>query len=482
MDMNPLLNSLAPALPEIFVFSMACVILMADAFLPEKRRFISCGLALVTLVGAALLTIKGFGAGGVAFNGMFVGDALADTLKLAIYLVVFFVLIYSRDYLSSRDMYKGEYFVLALFAVTGMMVMASAAHFLTLYLGLELLSLSLYAMVAFQRDSAQATEAAMKYFVLGALASGMLLYGMSMLYGATGSLDISVAHKAIAGMSPDNMILIFGLVFVIVGLAFKLGVAPFHMWAPDVYHGAPTSVTVFLGTAPKLAAFAMLMRLLVGGLDGLAPHWQQMLVVMAILSLATGNIIAIAQTNIKRMLAYSTIAHMGFFLLGMLAAGPNGYASAMFYMMIYVVMSLGAFGMVILLSRQGFEADKLDDFKGLNQRSPWLAFLMLLLMFSMAGVPPTVGFYAKLLVLQAVIDAGFLWLAAVAVLFSVIGAFYYLRVVKLMYFDKPTENVPILAGADMRALLSVNALALLLITPWIGTLMDVCTRAIHALG
>ncbi|HJX17647.1 MAG TPA: NADH-quinone oxidoreductase subunit NuoN, partial [Acidiferrobacterales bacterium] len=473
--MNSFLNSLAPALPEIFVFSMACVILMAGVFLSEKRRFISCGLALVALVGAAVLTIKGFGSGGIAFNGMFVGDALADTLKLAIYLVVFFVLVYSRDYLHSRDMYKSEYFVLALFAVTGMMIMVSAAHFLTLYLGLELLSLSLYAMVAFRRDSAPATEAAMKYFVLGALASGMLLYGMSMLYGATGSLDIGVVHKAIAGMAPDNMILIFGLVFVIVGLAFKLGVAPFHMWAPDVYHGAPTAVTVFLGTAPKLAAFAMLMRLLVGGLEGLAPHWQQMLVIMAILSLATGNIIAIAQTNIKRMLAYSTIAHMGFFLLGMLAAGPNGYASAMFYMLIYVVMSLGAFGMVILLSRQGFEADRLEDFKGLNQRSPWFAFLMLLLMFSMAGVPPTAGFYAKLLVIQAVIDAGYLWLAAVAVLFSVIGAYYYLRVVKLMYFDKAADSAPLQVGADMRTLLSVNALALVLITPWIGTLMDLCT-------
>lgn len=482
MDMNPILNSLAPALPELFVFSMACVILLADVYLAEKHRFISCGLALVTLFGAALITINGFGTGGIAFNGMFVGDVLADTLKLAIYLLVFFVLIYSRDYMSSRDMYKGEYFVLALFAVTGMMIMVSAAHFLTLYLGLELLSLSMYAMVAFRRDSAPATEAAMKYFVLGALASGMLLYGMSMLYGATGSLEISVVHKAIATMSPDNMILIFGLVFVIVGLAFKLGAAPFHMWVPDVYHGAPTAVTVFLGTAPKLAAFAMFMRLLVGGLDGLAPHWQQMLVITAILSLAVGNIVAIAQTNIKRMLAYSTIAHMGFFLLGMLAAGPNGYASAMFYILVYVVMSLGAFGMVILLSRQGFEADNLDDLKGLNQRSPWFAFLMLLLMFSMAGVPPTLGFYAKLLVLQAVIDAGFLWLAAVAVLFSVIGAFYYLRVVKFMYFDKPLDSAPIEARADMRALLSVNALALLLITPWIGALMDLCTRAIRALG
>ena len=480
--MNPFLNSLAPALPEIFVFSMACAILMTDLFLSEKRRFVSCGLALITMVGAALFTLANFGAGGVAFNGMFVGDALADTLKLAIYLIVFFVLIYSRDYLHSRAMYKGEYFVLALFGVTGMMIMASAAHFLTLYLGLELLSLSLYAMVAFQRDSVPATEAAMKYFVLGALASGMLLYGMSMLYGATGSLDIGTVRKAIGVMSPDNMILIFGLVFVIVGLGFKLGAVPFHMWLPDVYHGAPTAVTLYLGSAPKLAAFALFMRLLVGGLEDLAPHWQQMLTIMAILSLAAGNIIAIAQTNIKRMLAYSTIAHMGFFLLGILAAGPNGYASAMFYMLIYVVMSLGAFGMVILLSRQGFEADNLDDFKGLNQRSPWFAFLMLLLMFSMAGVPPTAGFYAKLLVIQAVIDAGFLWLAAVAVLFSVIGAYYYLRVVKLMYFDRPTDSAPFQAGADMRALLSVNALALLLITPWIGTLMNICARAIGTLA
>ncbi len=482
MDMNSFLNSLAPALPELFVFSMACVILMAGVFLSEKRRFISCGLALVTLVGAAVLTIKGFGSGGIAFNGMFVGDALADTLKLAIYLVVFFVLIYTRDYLHSRDMYKGEYFVLALFAVTGMMIMVSAAHFLTLYLGLELLSLSLYAMVAFRRDSAPATEAAMKYFVLGALASGMLLYGMSMLYGATGSLDISVVHKAIAGMAPDNMILIFGLVFVIVGLAFKLGVAPFHMWAPDVYHGAPTAVTVFLGTAPKLAAFAMLMRLLVGGLEGLAPHWQQMLVIMAILSLATGNVIAIAQTNINRMLAYSTIAHMGFFLLGMLSAGPNGYGSAMFYILIYAVMSLAAFGVVLLLAREGFESDNLEDFRGLNKRSPWFAFLMLLTMFSMAGVPPTVGFYAKLTVIQAVIDAGLVWLAIVAVLFAVIGAFYYLRVVKIIYFDPPADALPVTAGTDVQVLLSVNALALLVVLPWVDSLVAICTRAIHALG
>jgi NADH-quinone oxidoreductase subunit N len=482
MAMQPLFTSLAPAYPEIFVFSMACIILLADLFLAESRRFVSCGLALLAMVGAAVLTLGHFGTGAVAFNGMFVGDVLADTLKLALYLIVFFIMVYSRDYLRQRGMYRGEYFVLALFGVTGMMIMISAAHFLTLYLGLELLSLSLYAMVALQRDSVPATEAAMKYFVLGALASGMLLYGMSMLYGATGSLEIAAVRKAIGAMQPDNMILIFGLVFVVVGLAFKLGAVPFHMWVPDVYHGAPTSVTLFLSTAPKLAAFAMFMRLLVGGLEGLAPHWQQMLTILSILSLATGNIIAIAQTNLKRMLAYSAIAHMGFFLLGVLAAGPNGYASAMFYVLVYAVMSLGAFGMVILLSRQGFEADNLDDLKGLNRKSPWFAFMLLLLMFSMAGVPPTAGFYAKLLVIQAVIDAGFVWLAAVAVLFSVIGAFYYLRVVKLMYFDKPVENEPIHAGADMRALLSLNGLILIACIPWIGVLMQVCASAIHALG
>ena len=480
--MNPVLSSLLPALPEIFVFSMACVILVADLFLSEKRRFVSGGLTLLTLVGAALLTLRHFGTGGVAFHGMFVGDMLADTIKLAIYLLVFFVLIYSREYLQIRNIYRSEYFVLTLFGVTGMMIMASAAHFLTLYLGLELLSLTLYALVAFQRDSVPATEAAMKYFVLGALASGMLLYGMSMLYGATGSLEIAAVHKAVGSMSADNMILIFGLVFVIVGLGFKLGAAPFHMWLPDVYHGAPTSVTLYLGTAPKLVAFALFMRLLVGGLEHLSAHWQQMLVILAILSLATGNIIAIAQTNIKRMLAYSTIAHMGFFLLGMLAAGPNGYASALFYMLIYSVMSLGAFGMIIVLSRQGFEADNLDDFKGLNRRSPWLAFLMLLFMFSMAGVPPTAGFYAKLLVVQAVIEAGYLWLAVVAVLFSVIGAYYYLRIVKLMYFDAPQDAAPLEAGGDVRAFLSVNALALIVLTPWIGALMDLCTRAIRSLN
>ncbi|MCR4302591.1 MAG: NADH-quinone oxidoreductase subunit NuoN, partial [Sulfuricaulis sp.] len=376
---------------------------------------------------------------------------------------------------------RGEYFVLGLFGVVGMMVMASASHFLTLYLGLELLSLSLYAMIAFQRDSGTATEAAMKYFVLGAIASGMLLYGMSMLYGATGSLEIAAVAKAIAKMSPDNIILIFGLVFVICGLAFKVGAVPFHMWVPDVYHGAPTAVALYIGTAPKLAAFALFLRLLVSGLEPLAGSWQSMLMILAVLSMAIGNLIAIAQDNIKRMLAYSSISHMGFFLLGILSVEPNGYSSSLFYILVYAVMSAGAFGMIILLSRAGFEAERLEDFKGLNQRSPWHALLMMLLMLSMAGVPPTVGFYAKLLVIQSVIKVAMVPLAVAAVLFAVIGAYYYLRVIKLMYFDDATEQAPIRAGRDVQVLISVNALLLIGIMPWAGAIMELCRQAILTL-
>ena len=481
--MNFVMPDFSPAIPEIFVCFMACVILIVDVFSSEARRYLSYVLSLVTLVVAALLTLRGFGGeASHTFSGMFVHDSLSDVLKLAVYTATFLVLVYSRDYLRERNMFRGEYFVLALFGMVGMMVMISASHFLSLYLGLELLSLSLYAMVAFQRDSARATEAAMKYFVLGALASGMLLYGMSMLYGLTGSLEIAVVRERVADMSPDNVVLIFGLVFVIVGLAFKLGAVPFHMWIPDVYHGAPTAVTLYVGTAPKLAAFAMIMRLLVGGLQDLSPVWQDMLVIMALLSMAVGNIIAIAQTNIKRMFAYSTIAHMGFVLLGILSAGPNGYGSALFYMLIYTAMSLGGFGMIVLMSRNGFEAEELDDYKGLNQRSPWYAFLMLLLVFSMAGVPPTAGFYAKLMVIQSALHAGLTWLAVAAVLFSVIGAFYYLRVVKLMYFDEPAATDPIAAGRDFRVLLGINALAMVLVTPWVGQLIDLCTSAIKGIA
>jgi NADH-quinone oxidoreductase subunit N len=481
--MEFIVPNIAPAAAEIFVFSMACVILVVDLFLSDRGRIVSYALTQATLAGAAVLTLAM--AGGeteFTFYNMFVADDLSVVLKLATYVITFFVFAYSRDYLKARGMYRGEYFVLGLFGVVGMMVLASASHFLTLYLGLELLSLSLYAMVAFQRDSAQATEAAMKYFVLGALASGILLYGMSMIYGATGSLELAAVKQATANMAANDIILIFGLVFIVVGVAFKLGSVPFHMWIPDVYHGAPTAVTVYVGTAPKIAAFALVLRLLVGGLENLSASWQDMLVILAVLSMGAGNVIAIAQSNIKRMLAYSSISHMGFFLLGMLSATPAGYSAALFYVLVYAVMSLGAFGMIILLSRAGFEAERLEDFKGLNQRSPWCALLMLLLMFSMAGVPPMIGFFAKLLVIQAAINAGLVWLAVVAVLFAVIGAYYYLRVVKLMYFDDAEDTQAIAASIDMKILIGVNATALLLVVPWVGAVLEVCARAIRALA
>ncbi len=463
-----------PALPEIFVLAMACFILILDLFIKQSDRVLTYLLSIATLAGAAILTISlSDGTRQLTFNGSFVSDPMGDVLKVFIYLVTAVAFLYSRQYLQKRDLFKGEYYVLGLFAVLGMMVMVSAHSMLTVYLGLELLSLCLYAMVAFQRDSVTSTEAAMKYFILGALASGMLLYGMSMIYGASGSLDLGEIGAYVA-LNSDSTVLLFGLTFVIVGLAFKLGAVPFHMWLPDVYHGAPTTVTVFIGTAPKIAAFAMVMRLLVEGLGGLHTEWLTLLVVLAVLSITIGNIIAIAQTNIKRMLAYSTISHVGFILLGILAGTENGYSSAMFYVVVYSLMTLGGFGMVILLSRAGFEADKLDDFKGLNERSPWMAFMMLILMFSMAGVPPTVGFYAKLSVLQAVVEIDLVWLAVYAVIFSVIGAFYYLRIIKLMYFDKPEDTAQIEAGMDMRIVLSANSLGMLLLGIYPAALMQWC--------
>lgn len=477
--MTPEIPNMWLALPEIFVCAMGCLILCVDLFVSKQARMVIYWLSQVTLLGAAALTLNLLMTpAGMTFSGMFVHDSLSNAIKLATYLIVFFVFVYSRDYIRERGMFRGEYFVLSLFGVVGMMIMASASHFLTLYLGLELLALSLYAMVAFQRDSAQATEAAMKYFVLGAISSGILLYGMSILYGLTGTLDIAGVRQAVAGMAADDVVLIFGLVFVVVGIAFKLGAVPFHMWVPDVYHGAPTSVTLYIGTAPKIAGFALVMRLLVGGLEDLAVSWQDMLTILAVLSMAIGNVVAIAQSNIKRMLAYSSISHMGFFFLGVVNATPNGYSSALFYVLVYAVMSLGAFGMIILLSRSGFEAERVDDFKGLNQRSPWYAFLMLLLMFSMAGAPPTIGFYAKLLVIQSVIEVGMIWLAILAVLFAVIGAYYYIRLVKVMYFDDAEDTTPITASLDMRVLIGVNGLVLLLAMPWVGIIIDVCGRAV----
>ena len=475
-----LMTNLMPAGAEIFMLVMACVILIADLLIKQSGRLVTYLLVQLTLLGCALITVGTHENGVVyAFHNMFVDDLMSDVLKLLTYLAVSMMLVYSRLYLTVRGLFSGEFMVLALFATLGMMVMISANHFLTLYLGLEVLSLSLYAMVALQRDSAVATEAAMKYFILGALASGLLLYGMSMLYGATGSLELGAVSSAIKSGAADKDLLVFGLVFVVSGLAFKLGAVPFHMWVPDVYHGAPTAMTMLIGSAPKLAAFAFVARILVEGLQPLVQHWSGMLIILAIGSMALGNITAIAQTNLKRMFAYSTIAHMGFMLLGLLSGDIEGYGAAMFYTVIYVLMSLGAFGIIMLLSREGFEADTLNDFKGLNQRSPWLAFMMLLLMFSMAGVPPTVGFYAKFSVLNAVVQAGHIWLAVVAVLFSLIGAFYYLRIVKLMYFDAPESHAPIEVNSDSAFLLSVNSLGVLLLGLLPGTLMSVCAVSVQ---
>jgi len=477
--MNGIQSDLFAALPEIFVLSMAMFILLLDLFIKPRNRIVIYILSQITLLGAATITISTHNPSvGYSFSGMFVDDPMADVLKLMIYLSTSIMLIYTRSYISLRDMFRGEFYALVLFAVLGMMIMVSGQHFLTLYMGLELLSLCLYALVALDRDNAQATEAAMKYFVLGALASGMLLYGMSMIYGATGSLNISEVASALASGAQDRPVLVLGLVFIVAGIAFKLGAVPFQMWVPDVYQGSPTAVTIFIGSVTELAAFAFVMRLLIQGLYVLAIDWQGMLVIMAVLSIVIGNITAIAQTNLKRMLAYSTISHMGYLLYGFMSVSANGYASAMFYISSYVIMSLCSFGIILLLSRKGFEAENLDDLKGLNQRSPWFAFLMMITMFSMAGIPPTLGFYAKFTVLQAALQAGYLWLVVFAVLMAVVGAFYYLRIVKLMYFDEPLDNSPIVNHVEMNMVLSVNALGLLALGMMPQRLMEICAYAI----
>jgi NADH-quinone oxidoreductase subunit N len=479
------IQPLWPAYPEIFLLGAVCVILVADLFVKDENRIVTYALTQAALAGTVVVTwVTAAREPVYTFSNMFVDDLMADVLKLLVLLSVMGVLVYSRPYVTLRGMFRGEFFALTLFATLGMMVMISGNHLLVLYIGLELMMLSLYSMVALQRESPVATEAAMKYFVLGALASGMLLYGMSMIYGATGTLEITEFAQLIAAGegSVMGLILIFGLVFIVAGLGFELGVVPFHMWVPDVYHGAPSAVTLFVSSAPKIAGFALIVRLLGQGLgaDVLLVEWQQMLVVMAVLSLIIGNVTAIVQTNLKRMLAYSTISHMGFVLLGVLAGDENGFSAAMFYVVVYVLMNLGAFGMILLLSRQGFEAENLEDFRGLNQRSPWYAFLMLLIMFSMVGVPPTVGFYAKLAVLQSVLNADYLGVAVVAIVFSAVGAFYYLRVVKLMYFDAPQDTSPITPGADVKVLMSLNGLAVLMFGIVPGPLMALCLYSIQA--
>lgn len=484
--MNFVIPDFYPAAAELFVAAMSFVILLVGTF-RQKARHIVYTLTQLTLVFAAVITWRTMdGQVNFTFSNMYVDDLMGDFLKLMLYLSVAVVLLYSRGYMNDRKMETTEYYLLAIYATLGMMVMISANHFLTIYLGLELLSLALYAMVALERDSARATEAAMKYFVLGALASGLLLYGISMIYGATGTLEISSVAQSIYHQAGNRTVLMFGLVFVVAGLAFKLGVVPFHMWIPDVYQGAPAAITLFIASAPKLAAFAMAMRLLVNGLFELAEQWQSMLMFLAVLSIVLGNLAAIAQTNLKRMLGYSGISHMGFMLLGLMSGvvggdrhfALNAYSSSMFYVISYVMMSMASFGVILLMSRSGFEAETLDDFRGLNKRNSWFAGVMAMVMFSMAGIPFFIGFFAKFSVLQAVVAAGYIWLAILAVVMSLIGAFYYLRVVKLMFFDEPADTAPITATLDMRVLLSLNGVAIAALGLMPQTLMSLCAYSL----
>ncbi len=477
-----MLSQLQLVIPELVLLILASIALVLDTYSTSKEKLLTFRFVQISLLTVICLML--FLTPDVeshAFNNHFITDPMSVILKTVICIISLVVFFYSHEYLKEHENVRGEYFVLGLFAVLGMMIMSSAASLLTVYLGLELLSLSLYAMIAMHKESLSASEAAMKYFVLGALASGLLLYGISMLYGVTGVLDLQGISSAAANSSVDsnmNLMMVFGLVFIVVGIAFKLGAVPFHMWVPDIYEGSPTAVTLFISTAPKIAAFAMTIRLLSDGLQDLLTDWQGMLVILSILSMAAGNVIAISQTNIKRMLAYSTIAHVGFFLLGVISGTAGGYAGSMFYIIVYALMSMGSFGMIILLGKKGFEADQLEDFKGLAKRSPWYAFIMLILMFSMAGIPPLIGFWAKWFVIKEVVAMGYVWLVAVAVVFSVIGAFYYLRIVKLMYFDEPEQMSAIKASRGIRLVLSMNGLAVLLLGFIPGALMALCISAL----
>jgi len=473
-------SGLVYARPEIFLGAAACFLLLLDLVIGDaQRRWIGV-LSVVSLIATALLVaIQPLASKVLVLGDMFELDRMAQVLKIVSLLTVAVVFVYSADYLRRRAIFKGEYFVLGLFATLGILVLISAASLLTLYLGLELMSLCLYAMVAFDRESGRAAESGIKFFVLGSLASGTLLYGMSIIYGVTGSLQLADISAALhAGLSA-NLGVLFGIAFIIVGVGFKFGAVPFHMWIPDVYEGSPTCVTLFIGSAPKIAAFALSMRLLTEGLAFSQPDWSQMLVVLSVLSMIIGNLVAIAQTNLKRMLAYSTISHVGYILLGILAGTPQGYQAAMFYTITYVLVATGCFGMILLLARQGFEADALEDFKGLNSRSPWFAGMMAIFMFSLAGLPPFIGFPAKLVVIQAVLATGYTWLAVLAVLLSVVGAFYYLRIVKLMYMDAPTDATQIGGSALMRTVLSVNALAALGLGIMPAALLTLCQQAIR---
>ena len=470
-------------IPELALLTLGCVVLVCDVFSESPNKLLTYWLAQISLVVVIFLVIYFYPDDRISvFDHHFILDPLSAVLKVTICAASIGAFFYSYHYFKERGLLQGEYFVLGLFAVLGMLVMASAHSLLTVYLGLELMSLSLYALVAMNRESGTASEAAMKYFVLGALASGLLLYGISILYGASGTLVLPELAAHISSQADDRILFVFGLVFVVVGIAFKLGLVPFHTWLPDVYEGSPTAVTLFLATAPKVAAFAMAIRLLIDGMEPLHIDWQGMLIIMSVLSMAAGNIIAISQTNIKRMLAYSAIAHAGFLILGILPGlQPDlgyAYAGALFYVIAYVIMSMGAFGFIILSGREGHEADRLDDFKGFAEYSPWFAFIMLLFMFSLAGVPPFLGFWAKWFVIKEVVAIGHIWLAVLAVIFSVIGAYYYLRIVKLMYFDQPEPMAALAASRQVRIVISLNGLALLVLGFMPGELMRICLSVI----
>lgn len=482
LDTTRTLADIAPLAPELVVVGSAFFLLIFDLFINPKQRVLTHGLAVLAMLAAAAMAAFGVGGEGTVLGNMFVRDGMADVLKTAICLISALSLVYAWPYLRERDLYKGEVPVLYLFAVAGMMLLSSAGNLVMVYVGLEMLALCSYALVAIDRDKGVASEAAIKYFILGSLASGLLLYGMSLVYGATGSLDLATIHGAVASADTVTPMLLTGVLFMVAGIAFKFGAAPFHMWLPDTYQGAPTAITLFIGAAPKMAAFAMAYRVLVDGVGPLSDQWRLPLAVLAALSLAIGNLVALQQSNLKRMLAYSTVSHVGFLFLGLAGGGPEGYAAAMFYAIAYAIMGTASFGAIIVLARQGFEGDSIDDFRGLNARSPWMAGMVLCVMASLAGVPPFLGFWAKLAVLRAAVDGGLLWLAIVGVVFAVIGAFYYLRVIKVMYFDEPvyTGTTSVAAGqghASLRLVFAVNALALLALGIFWSPLMQWCQQA-----
>ncbi len=485
--MNETSYNLLLVLPEILLLIGVCVLLLSDAGTAPRRFSTAARSLLVLALPLLALLAQAPDIDDRAFGGMVIADPLSRLLKIAGVIAVAVTLVYANTYSADRDFNRGEFQSLALFALLGQMVMISAGNLLVVYLGLELMSLSLYALAALRRDSRVATEAAMKYFVLGALASGFLLYGMSMIYGGAGTLAIDEIAVRFAAGEVDRLVFVLGVVFLVAGFAFKLGAVPFHMWVPDVYHGTPTSVTLLIAGAPKFAAFAIMFRVLAEGLLGVAADWQKMFLILSVASLIVGNLAAIAQTNFKRMLAYSTISQVGFILLGLMAGVDEGdargvvdaWSASLFYLVTYVLTTLGTFGVIQVLARRGFEADELDDLKGLNHRSPWLALVMLILMFSLAGVPPMVGFYAKLIVLGAAVEAGYIGLVVFAVMMSLIGAFYYLRVVKLMYFDSPADAQPIQASAGTRATLAVNGALVLLLGVIPGPLIGVCLNAVR---